>query len=49
MQLAEYIGRRDLAQIRQIVLIHCQDQVEPMKIGCLDAACVLSGNIDAVA
>jgi len=30
-------------------LIHCQDQIEPVEINGFDAACALSGNVDAVA
>ncbi len=38
MQLAEGIEGRCLAQVLQIVLIHCQDEIKPAEIGRLDAA-----------
>ncbi|MDR6901158.1 hypothetical protein J2W52_002782 [Rhizobium miluonense] len=42
MQFAEGIGGRCLAQVLQIVLIHCQDKIEPAEIGRLNAAGALA-------
>jgi hypothetical protein len=48
MQLAERIGGCRLAQVLQIVLIHCQDQIESAEIGGFDTPGALIRDIDSV-